>query len=1511
MCPFYPSRYLKFISVIPILFCITYVSAQNIPSTNTRPVATPGTIPIPYTATRINYIRTWEPTMPVVDPVVATDPSRTVSEVKQSTEYFDGMGRPIQTVNKGASGTGKDIVMPVIYDDFGREQFKYLPYIPQTGNNSDGNFKSDPFNNQRAFYQDNILNPGVKDESIFYSQTDFEYSPLNRVLATYAPGNSWAKGGGNHPVSHQYLINTAADSVRIWHMTDPLPVSSRIYSEGQLDKTVTIDENGGQTIEYKNKANHIVLKKVQLTDIPGTGHMGWLCTYYVYDDLGNLRFIIPPLAVQGILTNWNVTAVADELCFQYRFDGFNRMIEKKIPGAGIVEMTYDVRDRVVAIRDGNLKAKNQWLVNFYDQYNRVIETALYNSAASRETLQTSLNSSTGTGTTSYQVPGIADLVVATDDRNSYVASNSVTLENGFVSTDGKEINIYIDPALKGDILNLTVTNPIPGISPAALVPLKYTFYDNYSYPGVHSSQPLDFSKPQAGSNLYQETITGTSNATRGFVTGTKVWIMDTNQWLTTTTYYNERGRVIQTIGDNSAGGKNVATSLYDFSGKLLSTYQKNTNPRSGATPLTSVLTMMAYDHAGRLTSVKKRINDNASLEKTVATNDYDDLGQLKTKVMGLQPNGQAIEQLSYERNIRGWLKSVNKDYLNNGSNLSHFGQEFNYDYGFNSRTYNNNISGIRWKGWNDPLQKAYGYSYDKVNRLTQAYYTQQNSSNSPWTKDKMDFTVPWINYDANGNITKMSQKGMDGTSILSIDQLAYSYYPNSNKISAVFDTSMVSTALGDFKDGNKNGVDYTYDPNGNLSKDLNKAISAISYNHLNLPVQINIDNKGIIRYQYDAAGNKLKKEVTDITVSPAKTTTTSYVDGFVYQDDVLQFLGHEEGRVRWVYKTGVAPSYVYDYFVRDHLGNTRLVLTEQTDLSMYAATMEVSANAKETALFSNIEASRIPKPVGYPADDSGESNESVARLNAKEGGTKIGPSLVLRVMRGDTIQIGARAFYKSNGPKEKQSAELPAENMLADLVHAFGGQAVTASDHNTGAGSNQTPFNTNFYNNDYRKIKEKDPSQNQQDKPKAYLNYVLFDDQFNLVEENSGVKQVKGEPDQLQTLAQDKMPITKSGFLYVYTSNESQQDVFFDNIVVTQATGKVLEETHYYPFGLTMAGLSSTALKSANYPENRIKYNGKELQHKEFGDGSGLEWYDFGARMYDQQVGRWMVLDAQSEKYSSLSPFNYSGNNPVLNIDVTGNSFFPSTNWMASLQTSLQGQTQKWVSQANHNYQMRLEYDQWVTTTPEGRFQEMRRQEGRAIYDDYMEALRPYMYTGVKGGVTFGDGGMGARMFVGMTNLLTSFIPIVGPASRAMAAIGKGDRRGAIINAMLAAVEGGAWVSGLSKVSTGGTTEMTTVGRWMSNAEYETMSKTGRIVEGAGGQTFVATGGPGSFKAKGKGSVYAEFQIETNSLIQGGQADWFKAIGPNAGRAMQWVLEKQGGQLLPQIYNLSPILIKL
>src|SRR5690606_24442780 len=166
--------------------------------------------------------------------------------------------------------------------------------------------------------------------------------------------------------------------------------------------------------------------------------------------------------------------------------------------------------------------------------------------------------------------------------------------------------------------------------------------------------------------------------------------------------------------------------------------------------------------------------------------------------------------------------------------------------------------------------------------------------------------------DKNGNITTLKRYGQEELGQpIEIDDLTYAY--NGNQLQNVTDAT--NNAEG-FNDGNKTGNDYVYDSFGNITQDKNKKITNVKYNHLNLPTEV-VFNTGKINYTYDAAGTRLKKQVVPTS---AATQTTDYINGFQYENNVLQFFPHPEGYV----KPNGTNSYLYVYQYKDHLGNVRL-----------------------------------------------------------------------------------------------------------------------------------------------------------------------------------------------------------------------------------------------------------------------------------------------------------------------------------------------------------------------------------------------------------------------------------------------------------------------------------------------------------------------------------------------------------------------------------------------------------
>ncbi len=311
--------------------------------------------------------------------------------------------------------------------------------------------------------------------------------------------------------------------------------------------------------------------------------------------------------------------------------------------------------------------------------------------------------------------------------------------------------------------------------------------------------------------------------------------------------------------------------------------------------------------------------------------------------------------------------------------------------------------------------------------------------------------------------------------------------------------------------------------------------------------------------------------------------------------------------------------------------------------------MEAAYRSTESQLFYNIPASCYPRAsvAGYPTDNTTVPNDSVARLNGN--GQKVGPAIIfVKVMSGDIVDVAAKSFYTSQTGTGTNPSLTDVLNSLANgMVNLTGGAKGTLTQLNSTSGPLYAALNSFITSKDVTVAGQ----------PRAYLNWILLDNQFNYVSSypQSGAIPVSNfMVGTLGTPGYSGIPITKSGYLYIYVSNETQGwDVFFDNLSLRLRTGPMLEENHYYPFGLSMSGISDRALKT-NYAQNKYRYNGKELQNQEFSDGSGLEEYDYGARFYDPQIARWGVIDPMADKMRRFSPYNYGFDDPIRFLDPDG-----------------------------------------------------------------------------------------------------------------------------------------------------------------------------------------------------------------------------------------------------------------
>ncbi|MEX0275087.1 MAG: DUF6443 domain-containing protein, partial [Flavobacteriaceae bacterium] len=725
----------------------------------------------------------------------------------QEITYFDGLGRPIQQLGIDQSPGKNDIVTHLEYDDYGRMEKEYLPF--HTTDGTIGSFRPGAKAAIEAYYDvskyENTLNP--------YSQKLFETSPLNRVEKQAAPGNDWAlTAGDDRSIEFDYLTNThdpanptdsSNDNVKMFRVSTVASGNTydatlefgtdgtntiEYYTQGELYKNITKDENhtgtskNHTTEEFTDKQGRVVLKRTYADmdlDEDGIIEAGETellhDTYYVYDDFGNLSYVLPPKMDASTASLTNLNANLNELGYQYVYDHRNRLVEKRIPGKGWEYIVYNTLNQPIMTQDANQAAKSpkEWLFTKYDAFGRVAYTGKATDNQQRHEIQADVDAETG---------------------DAWVVQSSNSIDIGGLSTLH-----YNDEAYPRTTVTPTVLTEV----------LTVNYYDDYvdKPAGAPASIVL----------LGSATNETNSGSVKGLATVSRVKVLDvtgSNVWINTLTYYDDKGRPVYVYSDNTfLGVIDIVETQLDFIGKPLKTRSTHTK---GSTTIVTI-DNFNYDHVGRLVAQTQCIGDaslgdscpagqaapanpiytdtpgtsrtdiattsitlkdgfeiiaTASLSYTatidpnatggdagrelIVLNDYDELGQLRNKKVGGAtaasiPASPGLQQIDYTYTVRGWLKGINDNDTSDNTLTMDAGDLFGFRIGYNegNALYNGNIALTQWQTANadDSSLKTYNYEYDALNRIT------KGSDNTA------KYELSKVAYDKNGNIMKLTRLG--------------------------------------------------------------------------------------------------------------------------------------------------------------------------------------------------------------------------------------------------------------------------------------------------------------------------------------------------------------------------------------------------------------------------------------------------------------------------------------------------------------------------------------------------------------------------------------------------------------------------------------------------------------------------------------------------------------------------------------------------------------------------------
>lgn len=629
--------------------------------------------------------------------------------------YYDGLGRPLQTVEKAVKSgtrTGSNLATFQEYDVFGRESNLWLPIATTADYVAGSTFKtSAPAN--------------YGNDSRPYNQPVYENSPLNRVSQQYGPGAAW----GTHPVGTEYMTNTASSPLNCINYevsSSSVLTNSGSYATGQLYVTKSTDEDGNVTYTFVDKLGQTVLTRQMKGD---EAHD----TYYVYDDFGDLRFVLQPM--------YQSEPNLDEYTFQYTYDGRHNCVRKKVPGAQYVEYVYDSADRIIFSQNGNQRLSGKWTFYEYDPMGRL--------------------------------------------------------------------------TCQGECIGKSVTSN--------RVELLHNYYDNYIAFRSAISNNVNFPDDTSGNG-------------KGYQTGSIVTVLGSTTKLYIANYYDIKGHLMKQVQSNLLGGYETTTSSYTFTDKLSALTHVHT--ASGRTTCTEMYTY-TYDERDRISKVEHTLN---GVKVTLSTTTYDNLGRLSTKSF----HGSATNKLTYSYNIRNWLSSINS---------TRFTQNLYYNTGSGTARYNGNISSVTWQAGGESTTRGYKFTYDGLNRLLAATYGEGTAINT--NANRFSENVTGYDKNGNiKTLQRYGQTSSSDYGL--IDNLTYTLSGNQlNRVDDAVTASAYNNGF-EFKNGSSAANEYAYDANGNLTKDSNKGITLIQYNVLNLPSDITFSDGSSITYTYGADGTKLR-----------------------------------------------------------------------------------------------------------------------------------------------------------------------------------------------------------------------------------------------------------------------------------------------------------------------------------------------------------------------------------------------------------------------------------------------------------------------------------------------------------------------------------------------------------------------------------------------------------------------------------------------------------------------------